>query len=130
MPAIVVGNHSDGAVTELCFSGQFGLRNVGHANYIKVHRAVHVRFRKSGKLRTFHADVGSAPMSLDAAVHAGVCQNARNLRASRLIERNVRHQAVAKKRRDSTFGTVDELIRYQKLSGSKILLERPYRTYR
>ena len=79
MPAVVVGDHGDGAVTEFGFAGEFGFGDVGHADDVEIERAVHVGFGERGKLRAFHADVGAAAVDFDAAVNAGVGENARRL---------------------------------------------------
>jgi len=49
-------------------------------------------------------------MDLDAAMHTGVGERVRNLRAGWLVEGDVGDQAVAKKSGGALAGAVDELI--------------------
>ncbi len=58
-------------------------------------------------------------MDFDAALNAGVGENARDLRAGRLVEGDVRDQAGAEKCGDAIFGAVDKLVGDEKFARSK-----------
>ena len=75
MPAIVIGDHRDGGVTNFGFAREFGFGHVGHANHVEVQLAMHVRLSERGKLRTFHANVGAAAMSFYAGLESRRRQN-------------------------------------------------------
>src|SRR5206468_4326769 len=77
-----------------------------------------------GKLRAFHADVSASAMDFDTAVNAGVGENARDLRAGRLVKGYVRDQALTEECGDSVFCAIDELIGNQKFSGGKFFFQR------
>jgi len=76
-------------------------------------------FGKRGKLRAFHADVDALAMDFDAALNAGVGENARDLRAGRLVEGDVSDQASAEKCGDAIFAAVDKLVGDEKFARSK-----------
>src|SRR5882724_7363002 len=126
MPAIVVGDHSDSAVAEFGFAGELGFGDVGHADDVEIHGAVHVGFGKSGKLRALHADVGAFAVDFDSTVNTGIGENARDLRAGRFVEADVSDQAAAEKRGDAIFGAVDKLVGDEKFAGGKFLFDRAY----
>jgi hypothetical protein len=72
MPAVVVRDHSDGAVAEFRFASELGFGDVGHSDDVETEAAVHVSLGKCGELRAFHADVSALAVDFDAAVNAGV----------------------------------------------------------
>src|SRR5258708_19669935 len=97
MPAIVVGDHSDSAVAEFGFAGELGFGDVGHADDVEIHSAMHVGFGKRGKLRAFHTDVGALAMDRDAALNAAAAENAHDFRAARLAEGDLSDQSPTEK---------------------------------
>src|SRR5262249_1667602 len=56
--------------------------------------------------------------------NAGIGENARELRAGRLIERDVGDESAAKERRDPMPGAVDELVGDQKFARGELFFER------
>ena len=46
MPAVVVGDHGDRAVTDLCFARQLGFGDVGHADDVETEGPMHMGFRQ------------------------------------------------------------------------------------
>src|SRR5882724_3878276 len=124
MPAVVIGDHSDGAVTEFGFASEFGFGDVGHADDVKFHFAMHVGLGERGELRTFHADVSTLAMDWNGAVNAGVGEDAGDLRASWLVERDMSDDAVAEESGDAALGAIDELISNEKFTRPKIFFKR------
>ena len=59
VPAVVVGDHRQGAVGDFGFAGQAGFGVVGHADHIAAPAAVELRFRLGGEGRALHAEVGA-----------------------------------------------------------------------
>jgi len=58
-PAVIIGNQGQQGIAHLGFAGEFGLGQSSHSNQVGPPLAVHLRFRTGGKLRPFHADVGT-----------------------------------------------------------------------
>ena len=44
MPTVVVGHHRDGGVAHLRFTGELGLRHIGHADHVAVPCSIELRF--------------------------------------------------------------------------------------
>src|SRR5258708_30977630 len=123
MPAIVISDHGDGAIAEFGFAGEFGFGDVGHADDVEIHGAVHVGFGEGGELRAFHTDVGALAVDFNAAMKASVGENAGNLRAGGLVKCDVSDEAAPEKCGDAIFGAIDELVCDEKLNGSEVLFQ-------
>ena len=123
VPAIVIGDHGDDAVAEFSFAGELGLCDIGHADHVEIHGAVHGGFGERGKLRTFHADVRTLAMDFNAAMNAGVGEDARDLRTGGLVKGDVGDKASTEECGDAIFCTIDELVGNEKFSGDKFFLQ-------
>ena len=44
VPAVIIGDHGDGGITKLGFTGEFCLWHIRHANHVAAPRAVHMAF--------------------------------------------------------------------------------------
>src|SRR5207302_11479376 len=76
IPAVVIGDHGDGGVTDLGLARELGLSDVGHADDVEAQLPVHVRFGEGWELRPFHADVRAVAVDLDTGAVAGFGQQA------------------------------------------------------
>ena len=85
---------------------------------------MHVGFSEGGKLRALDTDVSSFAMDFDAAVDAGVGENAGNLRAGWFVEGNVGDEAVAEECGDAMPSTIDKLVGDEKFAGSELFFQR------
>ncbi len=130
VPAIVIRHHGDSHVADLGFARQLRLLQVRHADDVHTPTAVDVGFRLGGKRRTFHAEVRPAQLHIDAGRAAGVLQHAAHLRADRVREADVRHQALAEERGDAPAGAVEELVGEDEILRSMLFLERAHRAQR
>ncbi len=123
-PAIVVGHHGDGGVTDFGFAGELGFLQVGHADHVGAPAAIEVRLGLGGELRAFHADVGAAEFADDADRAAGMRRGFGDSGADRIAEGHVAHDAVAEERGDAMEGAIDELVGNDEVGGLVLFLER------
>src|SRR5437899_7882399 len=124
MPAVVVGHHGGGRVTNFSFARQLGFLKIGHADHVHAPTAVDVRFGFRRKLWPFHAEIGSAEFAHNARFLAGTFQNAGEFRADGICEGNVGDNAIAKKSIDAMARAVEELIGDDELHRLVLFLER------
>src|ERR1017187_579439 len=110
MPAVVVSHHGDGDVAKLGLARQFGFLQVGHADDIHAQASIDVRFRLGGKLRSFHAQVGSTALADDANFLARRFDHASQFSANRISKGDVGRDAAAEKSVYAMAGTIEELI--------------------
>ena len=123
VPAVIVGDHGNDAVAEFSLAGEFGFCDIGHADHVETHGAVHSGFGKRGKLRALHADVSTFAMDFNAAMNAGVGEDARDLRTGGLVKGDVGDKASTEECGDAIFCTIDELVGNEKFSGDKSFLQ-------
>lgn len=97
VPAVVVGDETDGRVANLSLTSKLGLGQTGHADDRRVNEAVEIRLGARGKRGTLHADIGATVESRDASLGAKLVRNAVNvftqLRADRIAKGHVRDEA-------------------------------------
>src|SRR5438128_11344017 len=124
MPAVVVGHHGGGRVTNFSFARQLRFLKIGHANHVHAPTAVDVRFGFRRKLWPFHAEIGSAAFAHDTGFLAGSFQNAGEFRTDGICKRNVGDDAVAKKSIDAMARAIKELIGDDELHRLVLFLER------
>src|SRR6266852_6203722 len=68
-------------------------------------------------------------MHFHRAVHAGVGEHSRHLRAGRLVEGHVSDQPAAEKRRNAILRAVHKLVGHQEFPRPQILLQRAHRAH-
>ena len=110
MPAIVIGNHGHGDVTNFSFAGQFGFLQVGHANHVHAPTAVNIGFGLGRKLRPFHAQISSTALASNRRCLAGSFDHLSELRTDRIGKSNVSHDAFTEKRIHAMTRAIEELI--------------------
>ena len=74
MPAVVVGDHGDGGVTELGLAGEFRLRHVGHADHVAAPGSVEFGLGEGGELRPLHRQIDAAADGGNAGGFGGAHQ--------------------------------------------------------
>ena len=124
MPAVIVGDHRDGDVTDLRFARELGFLQVGHADHVHAPTAIDVRLSPGGKLRTFHAQVSSSALAGDPGLLARAGYNPGQFGAYGVGEGNVSDNAVSKKCVHAMTGAVEELIGNHKLQRPMLVLQR------
>ena len=95
MPAIVIGHHRHGHVTDFGFTRQLGFLEVGHADDVHAPGAVHVRLGPGRERRPLHAEVRAAAVGVYSGGAAGLFEHVAQVRADRVREGDVRDDAVA-----------------------------------
>lgn len=114
VPAIVVGDETDGRVANLSLASQLGLRQTRHADNRRVNEAVEIGLGARGKRGTLHADIGAAIECLHTGLGAKLVCNAVNiftqLCANRIAKRHVRHEAGLVEKRVILFQAIEILI--------------------
>src|SRR5579872_241819 len=123
MPAVVVGDHGDGHVTEFGFAGELRFLQVGHADDVHAKAAIDVGLGFSGKLWPFHAAVGAAVLACHADLLAGLLDDSRKLSADGIGEADVGDDSVAEKSVDAVAGAVEELVRNNEIERLVLLFE-------
>ncbi len=125
VPAIVVGDHGEGGVTDLGFAGAAGFAVVGHADDVPLHAAVEVGFGAGGEGRAFHVHVGAAIVDGGAGASGAVDKDVAETVADRVGEGNVGDDAVAEEGEvGAAFGAVDELVDGDDVGGFVLFFER------
>src|SRR5579863_5290171 len=127
MPAVIVGHHRDTDVTNLGLARQLRFLQIGHANHVHAQAAIYIRLRLRGKLRAFHAEIGSAAFPDHARLDASRLDHSGKFRTNGIGESNVRDNAAAEERIYAMAGTVEKLIGDDKLHRLVLLFERPNR---
>src|SRR5579859_4514162 len=97
MPAVVIRNHRDRHIAELGLASQLGFLQVGHADHVHAQAAVNVGLGLGGKLRAFHAKVGSTLFADYANLLAGGFHDAREFSADGICKSDVGCDSVAEK---------------------------------
>ena len=110
MPAIEIGHHGDGGVTNLRFARELGLRHIRHADDRIAELLVGHALGVGRELRTFHADVGSAVEGIDSFLERSLADACAQARAHRMRHRYVRNHALAEERALTLVGPVDKLV--------------------
>src|SRR5215469_937370 len=123
VPAVIIGNHSDGHVANLGFTRQFGFLQVGHPDYIHTPAAVNVRFRSGRELRAFHAEVGAAALDANSGLAARAFYHLADLRTNGIGKGNVRHHAAAEEGIYPVARPVEELVRQNEIEGLVLFLK-------
>ena len=126
VPAVVVGDHRQGAVGDFGFAGQAGFGVVGHADHIAAPAAVQLRFGLGGEGRALHAEVGATAVQAATLRQHGlhrIAQEAREGGAKRFGKSNVGHSSFAKKAGRAPLGSIDELIGDHQVQGPVLLLQ-------
>src|SRR6267143_332732 len=125
MPAVVICDHRERAVTDFRFPRELRFRYVGHADYFEAQLSMNVRFRQCRKLGSLDAHVRSASLYFHSAMNAGIAEHAGYLCAGRFVERNMRDKSIAEEGRYAQFCPVKKLIRDNKFARPQIFLQRP-----
>src|SRR6202043_1220629 len=94
---------------------------VGHSDHVETKLSIRMRFRQSGKLRAFHANVGAGAMRFHAGRIAGISDVRRQNSASRLVEPDMRHDSAPKKCCRTQPGAIEELVRDHKIERWQII---------
>ena len=124
VPAIEIGDHGNGGVTDLRLAGELGLGHIGHADHGIAEVLIGHAFGIGRELRTFHADIGAAARNRDTLGLGGGGEVDAQPRRHRMRHRYVRHAALAEERAFALVSTVDKLVNQHKGSGRQFLLER------
>src|SRR5215469_6343128 len=125
MPAIVVRNHRNRHVAQLCFPRQTRFRKVSHSDHVHSPTAIEVRLRPGRKLRPFHVEVDTAVCNIDPGATARLLDVFCRLGANWLSECNVHHKSIAEKCIDAMTRAIDKLIRDYESEGPKLFFEGP-----
>src|SRR5215813_5331872 len=73
MPAIVIGHEGNSRVADLGLSRQFSFLKVGHSNDRHAPRTIDLGFSSRRERRSFHAQIGSAPVNGDSVDGGSSC---------------------------------------------------------
>ena len=124
MPAVVIGDHGDGHVTEFGFAGEFCFLQVRHADDVHAKAAIDIGFGFGRKLRAFHAAVDATVFADNANLLTGLLDDTGKLSADGVGETDVGDDAVAEERVDAVAGTVEELVGDDEVERLVLLFER------
>ena len=117
-PAIVVCDHGEGGEGDFGFAGEFGFREVSHADDVEAELAVGFAFCAGGEGWAVHVDVGAAVV--DAAVLFGAdrVEERAEICADGVSEADVCNDAVAEERVVfAAAGAVEELVGEDDVAG-------------
>src|SRR3984957_11689692 len=126
MPAVIIRHHRDGHIAKLGLARQLRFLQVGHADHVHAHPAIHIRFRSRRKLRPFHAQIGSAALAHHAGLLARGLHHRRQFSTHRLGKRNVGHHAATEKRIHTMPRAIEKLIGNHKLQRFMLFLQRSH----
>src|ERR1700737_612818 len=126
VPAIIVGDHGHGGVTDLGFAGELGFLQVGHADDVGAPAAIEIRLGAGGELWTFNADVDSARFCYYSGGLGSVLDGRRDRGADWVAKGYVADDSVAEKGGAAEGSAVDELIGDYELGRFMFELERAY----
>ena len=124
VPAIEIGHHGNGRVTDFRLAGELRLRHIGHADHRIAEILVGHALGIARELRTLDADIGAAARDRDPlGLGCGGKVNAQP-RRHRMRHRYMRNAAPAEERAFALMGAVDKLIDQHKGAGRQFFLER------
>ena len=97
MPAVIIRGKGDGGITDLCFTGQFGLRDVGHPDDVDAPGAIKSRFGACRKLGSFNAEVGAPLLHRRPDIRPRLKQDLAEVRTNRIREADMTDNAITEK---------------------------------
>lgn len=124
LPAVVVGDHAESGEGDFCFAGEFGLRDVGHADEVEAKLAVSQGFCAGGEGGAVHIDVGACLVNGDSRMGGAVDEDLAQVFAVGVCKGDMGDKAVSEKGVVfSATGAVVVLIGHQNMTGSILFLE-------
>jgi len=124
MPAIIVGDETDRRIADLGFAGEFRFLKVGHSNEVHSPAPIDIGFRPRRELRSFHADVRAASFDSNVGVLSRPLDDAGEQAANRIRETDMRDEAIAEERRDTSPGPIVKLIGQNDIQRLQLFFER------
>lgn len=124
LPAVVIRDHRQGGEGDLRLAGQFGLRQVRHADDIEAELTVRIRLCPRGERWPVHADVSAAIVDTAALGDAGIVQQTAQLVRKRVAKGDVSDDATAEERvLVASAGAVEKLVRQHDVTRVVFLLQ-------
>src|ERR1700735_2397544 len=101
-----------------------------HADHVKLKPAVGMRFRQRGKLRSFHADVGTGAVSFYSCPVGSISDMRRQMCTYGLFKAYVRHHPAAKECGHTQMCAIEKLVWDNKIQRRQIIAKRSHGTDR
>ncbi len=132
MPAVIIRRESEHAVAHLGFASEFGFWNRCHTNdsWTKGFSVV-ARLGAGGKRRAFHAHIRATEVNAVGNTFCGLLDPLTHIEIKRIGEFKVTNDAFTKKGLGPfAFGSIEDLIRNDHITGTNMLLHNPNCTHR